>query len=331
MRKYKGLVIEGGGAKGIIFSGALQGMEKHELLDDIIHYVGTSVGSITALMLSLGYSPKEITEKMIDLKSENILKKDLFFYMSEVFEGNGVLRTLKSLFFGLTIGIIRVPINFFHLIYSNGYYDNSPLRKWVKTLLLEKGFDENTSFNSLWERTGRKLYITTTNWDMRYVRVFSPDDDELSVLNAVITSASIPYFFRAFKINGVKYVDGGLKANYNINYLSNNNIIAPKDIIGLRVDGKSAINGRKEGILFKTKKKKKLGLFRSFFQSFKNTIEIVYDGANTPNLKGKHEQVTIALDDYNIGVVDFSMSKEHKQYYSDLGMIDFLEKNAIID
>lgn len=321
MKKFKGLVLEGGGARGIVYSGALQAIEKKGLLKDIIHYVGTSVGSITALMLALDYTPKEITNKMIDLKSKNILKKDLFFYMREVAEWNGVWNTVKSLFYGLTIGLIRVPLNIYHLIFSYGYYDSSPLRKWLISLLEEKGFDKETSFTTIYEKTGKKLYITTTNWDERFVRVFSPDDEELSVLDAVMTSISIPYFFRPKLLNGVKYCDGGLTANYNINFLSDNNVIPAKDILGLRVDSKSEIDGRLEGKLFKSKRKKS-----GFIKSLENLIDIIYCGANAPNLKGSHEQVTIPLVDYGVGVVDFSLSKEQKQYYSDMGLMDFIKK-----
>ena len=321
MRKFKGLVLEGGGARGVVYGGALQAIEKKGLLKDIIHYVGTSVGSITALMLALGYTPKEITTKMIDLKSKNILKKDFLFYLREVTEWNGVWNTIKSLFFGLTIGLVRVPINIYNLIFNYGYYDNSPLREWLKSLLEDKGFNEDTSFNTIYEKTGKKLYITTTNWDQKFVRVFNLEDEYLSVLDAVMVSISIPYFFRPTFINGVKYCDGGLTANYNISYLADNNIIAGKDVLGLRVDSQSEINGRLVGKLFKSNRKK-----TGFFKSLENLIDIVYTGANTPNLKGEHPEVTIPLFDQNIGVVDFSMSKEHKQYYSDMGLMDFIKK-----
>lgn len=321
MRKFKGLVLEGGGARGIVYGGALQAIEKKGLLKNMIHYVGTSVGSITALMLALGYTPKEITTKMINLKSKNILKKDFLFYLREVTEWNGVWNTIRSLFFGLTIGLIRVPINIYHLIFSYGYYDNSPLRKWLTSLLEEKGFDKNTSFSTIYEKTGKKLNITTTNWGERFVRVFNVEDEGLSVLDAVMVSVSIPYFFRPTFINGVKYCDGGLTANYNISYLADNNIIAGKDVLGLRVDSQAEIDGRLEGKLFKSKRKKS-----GFFKSLENLIDIVYAGANTPNLRGEHPEVTIPLVDYGIGVVDFSMSKEQKQYYSDMGLMDFIKK-----
>jgi len=322
MEKYKGLVIEGGGARGIVYGGALQAMGKKGVLGNIIHYMGTSVGSITALMLVLGYTPQEIVIKTVNLRSDDILKKDFFFYINDAKNSENVFSIAKYIMLGLTIGLFRVPVNLIHLFFfENGYYDNAPLRKWIEKLLVDKGFDKDTSFKTIWEKTGKKLYITTTNWDREYVRVFSVDDDNVSVLDAVMISVSIPYFFRSVNIGGERYVDGGLVANYNIDYLSDNNIINAKDIIGLRVDDKSEIAGFNEGKLFKVKKKKK-----NFLQSLINTIDIMYAGANTPTLRGKHEQTTIRLSDHGIGVVDFSMNKEKKLYYSDLGYIDFSNK-----
>lgn len=321
MKNFKGMVVEGGGARGIVFGGAIKMMSKKGLLSTIDHYVGTSVGSITVLMLTLGYTATEINDKMVKLKSNNILKKDFIFYMSEVFNPKTKMDILKSLLAAFTIGLVRVPINIFHLFYSFGYFDNEPLRKWVRDLLEEKDFKEDVSFTTLYEKTGKKLYITTTNVDKRDVEVFSHSNDKVSVLDAVMMSVSIPIFFRFTESDNDKYCDGGIIANYNINYLSDNGIVDAKDIIGLRVDSSDSIDARVDKLLFK-KDKSTYNLKRYI----NNLIELLYEGANSPNLRGEYEQTTITLKDYGIGVVDFSMSEEDKQYYSDLSMGDFLKQ-----
>ena len=61
------LVFEGGGAKGMVFVGALQELFKPELGHHSGRLLGTSAGAITAVFLAAGYTPAEmevaLTEK----------------------------------------------------------------------------------------------------------------------------------------------------------------------------------------------------------------------------------------------------------------------------
>ncbi len=58
------LVFEGGGGKGYAYVGALQALEELGGLKKIEGVAGTSAGAITALMISLGMSPKEIEDEI---------------------------------------------------------------------------------------------------------------------------------------------------------------------------------------------------------------------------------------------------------------------------
>jgi len=51
------LVFEGGGAKGLAFVGALQALERQG--HTARRVIGTSAGSITALLVAAGYSADE--------------------------------------------------------------------------------------------------------------------------------------------------------------------------------------------------------------------------------------------------------------------------------
>jgi NTE family protein len=52
--------MKGGGVKGIAYVGALQVLEEYGYHFD--HFVGTSAGAISAALLAVGYSPKELGE-----------------------------------------------------------------------------------------------------------------------------------------------------------------------------------------------------------------------------------------------------------------------------
>src|SRR5688500_5664598 len=65
----KNLVFEGAGVRGIAYCGVIQELESKQMMDNIERVGGTSSGAIVALMISLGYSGKEI---------ENIILKTNF-------------------------------------------------------------------------------------------------------------------------------------------------------------------------------------------------------------------------------------------------------------
>ena len=52
----RGLVIEGGGAKGVAYGGCLLAMEEFEILKKLTHFAGTSAGAIVSALLAVGYN-----------------------------------------------------------------------------------------------------------------------------------------------------------------------------------------------------------------------------------------------------------------------------------
>ena len=53
-----GLVLSGGGAKGLYHIGVIQALEENEIPIDYV--AGTSMGSIIAALYAAGYSPEEM-------------------------------------------------------------------------------------------------------------------------------------------------------------------------------------------------------------------------------------------------------------------------------
>src|SRR6185436_9432095 len=58
--EIKNLVFEGAGVRGIAYCGAIQEMETKNLMGNVEKLGGTSSGAIVAMMLSLGYTGKDI-------------------------------------------------------------------------------------------------------------------------------------------------------------------------------------------------------------------------------------------------------------------------------
>jgi predicted acylesterase/phospholipase RssA len=97
----------------------------------------------------------------------------------------------------------------------SGLFDNSPLERWLATNIGTAGMPND--FAELYRATGKRLFITATNLDTAERVVFGPDDDQgLTISQAVQASSALPGFFRPARINGVDYVDGGVRRTANI-------------------------------------------------------------------------------------------------------------------
>ncbi len=58
--KYKGLVLSGGGAKGIAYAGLIKKLEENGSLEALTHLSGASAGALTATLVSMGFDSKDI-------------------------------------------------------------------------------------------------------------------------------------------------------------------------------------------------------------------------------------------------------------------------------
>lgn len=58
--RYRNLIMEGGGIRGIAYGGALRELEERGVLRGIERVGGTSAGAIQAALLAVGYSASEV-------------------------------------------------------------------------------------------------------------------------------------------------------------------------------------------------------------------------------------------------------------------------------
>ncbi|MFQ5697278.1 MAG: patatin-like phospholipase family protein [Myxococcota bacterium] len=97
----------------------------------------------------------------------------------------------------------------------SGFFENSALERWLAKNIA--GIGRPNHFAELYRETGRQLFITATNLDTAERVVFGPDHDHgLSISQAVQASSALPGFFRPARLNGVDYVDGGVRRTANI-------------------------------------------------------------------------------------------------------------------
>lgn len=183
---FENIIFEGGGVKGIAYCGALCRLDELGLLKNAKRYAGSSIGSICACLLAIGYSPCEI---------ENIIKNTNF-----------------NDFLDNQIGYVR---DFYNLLNDFGYCSGDYLYNWIGTLIKRKTGNPNYTFNDLWTTTQTDLVITGTNLSKLNTQYYSyRNNPHMKIRDAIRISISIPFVFKPIKWDDDTLIDGGIIDNY---------------------------------------------------------------------------------------------------------------------
>jgi NTE family protein len=97
----------------------------------------------------------------------------------------------------------------------SGFFDNSSIERYLRQNLENAGLPND--FRDLHRRTKRELYIGAMNLDTAERVIFGYDEDtSVTVSEAVQASTALPGFYKPARINGIDYVDGGVRRTANI-------------------------------------------------------------------------------------------------------------------
>ena len=106
-----------------------------------------------------------------------------------------------------------LPHGFSYL--PSGLFENSRIEAFMRRNLERNGLANN--FRLLHLDRGTSLYIGATNLNTAQGVVFGHDEDNtVTISEAVQASTAIPGFFRPARINGVDYLDAGVRKTANI-------------------------------------------------------------------------------------------------------------------
>ncbi len=203
---YKNLVMEGGGVRGLAYSGALEVLEQKDILKNIDQVAGSSAGAIAGLMVSLSYNAKEIDSILQTLKIDEFNDgKDIF----------GKIKRVKK---------------------EYGVYKGDNFEKWLAQLIEYKTGNANTTFEELHQlhllnKNFKDFYCTGTNISLQRLEILSWNTfPNMKLKTAVHISSCIPFYFKPVAIDSSGneilskdsltkydfYVDGGMLCNYPI-------------------------------------------------------------------------------------------------------------------
>ena len=217
------LVLAGGGLAGGVYElGALRAINDllvNQTVNDFDIYVGTSAGSLVAAGLAKGLTPQTMIQAIEGDHPElrRLRRRDLFSFNSgELFQR---MLHLPRTLFGALRHYQKHPgdINVIDILWSasdtlpSALYDGSALANYVRDMLEHSG--QTDSF----EQTERALYIIATELSSGERVVFGADDNkQVPISQAVAASSALPLVYSPVEIDGLEYVDGGLRGNASL-------------------------------------------------------------------------------------------------------------------
>lgn len=215
-RTIRGLVLEGGGVKGVAYTGSLEVLSKAGRYDGIERVAGTSAGSLVALLVALGYPPDEIRRVVFNIDFRQ-------------FRDGSKVGKLERLIhdFGLYRGEFALCLLQCLVSDKLGMPDATFADLEAKITAGEKGF--------------RRLYMVGTDLNNNSSTVFSYENAntrDVPLALAARISMSFPVFFEAVKLdvdgNEDVWVDGGVLRNYAIRIFDGKEGPNP-DVVGLHL------------------------------------------------------------------------------------------------
>lgn len=209
-----GLVLSGGGAKGITHIGIIQALEESGIPIDYI--TGTSIGAIIGGLYAMGYTPQEMLDLIGSKEFQQCysgeIDEDNLYYIKQN-EPTPALYTIKANV-GDSITVVQaLPISLIDPVHMNIK---------ILELCVQATAACKENFDSLFVPF---RCVASDVYNKREL-VFRRGD----LGNAVRASMTFPLVFRPIKINGVLAFDGGIYNNFPADVMKND--FAPDYIIG---------------------------------------------------------------------------------------------------
>ncbi|MCL2596514.1 MAG: patatin-like phospholipase family protein [Paludibacter sp.] len=213
-----GLVLSGGGAKGIVHIGVIKALEENNIPIDYV--VGTSMGAIVASLYAIGMTPDEMV---------TLLKSDAFHRWSK-----GILNEKEKYFYFNTDkrpSFLDIPFHF-----DIKSLDSINIQAEIPSYLVSSK-QMNLAFLELFSQAST---VAQGNFDKLFVPfrclasdVYTKKSVVLSGGNlgdAVRTSMSIPLVYKPIEVDSQLLFDGGLYNNFPVDVMEKD--FSPDYIIG---------------------------------------------------------------------------------------------------
>ncbi len=310
---YENICFEGGGIKVIAFCGAMEVLENAGLTQNITRFIGSSGGAITAALLSCGFTPNEIKEKVL-CDDFSMLKDDSW----------GIFRDLYRLF------------------KKYGYYKGDAFTEWLGEKLAMKTGNADITFKDIYEKYGNTLVIPGACVNQRRMHYYHyQSNPDMPVRNAVRISISIPFFMQAIFWGDDVLVDSGTFENFPLSFFdtidedgklpnSKNGVVNLNEELSEKTIGLKLLEDNEQsggGLVFqgnddiKNLKGYTISLINALFSHTENMY-----------IKPGYWKQTVAINSGQIGTTEFELTDAQKEYLVNegcKGAEKFLSKHQV--
>lgn len=292
--KINTIVLSGGGVKGFGFIGFFKALYSVLSPDNIVHFIGASIGSLFNFVIASGYSLDEITSIALQYDFTTLLP----------------------------------ALNLDNLIFDLGLSDGLNLKKLLIELLVYKFNVSDITFIEHFEKTGKQLTFVVSNITSQQIEYWNYlSVPSHSIIDGILASTRLPLFFQPFQLNNSIYMDGSIVNNYPINLVPLSDI---DTVIGCYIHTLQDIDDIKSIFKMDTDLKtiarcnqflKYIYYIMSF--TFQSKIDLLHQS---------YLNHTVFIEHNCSNFMDLTITTNIKQYMIDYAFdktISFIEKNKI--
>lgn len=288
---YESLYLTSGGTNGYVYIGAIQILERNNLLKNIKRVIGCSVGSIFSLFYILGYKSKDILKILTTNNVEDI-------YINQKVNNENIILNLT----------MKLGLN-----------DGNGIIRLINIFLEHKKLSKNITLNELYKIYPVEFIIIVCDITKNKQEFISYKNyGNMPVNLAIRASCSIPLLFSPIKYKDSIFVDGGFITDMKCNIIDDKTLI-----LRLHIDKYYETNDSLENIfdyiklIFQT-----ILMQTNFFNENTNTIKYNFNATGVNFNLTSNDKVELYYKGMNI-TLDFINNKKLKiKFFSIL-------KNAI--
>jgi predicted patatin/cPLA2 family phospholipase len=181
------LVISGGGIYGSLFLGVLQFLKESGRLNEITHYVGSSIGGMLVCLLACGFDTKDLYKNMLHVEKYNTCQ----------------------------------DIDIGNLFINCGISTGNSIFEYIRDIIGTK-HNGDITFQELYKKTGKQVTVTSVNVNSMQLEFINHKTfPNIPVWKAIELTCNVPILFTLKEYNGNKYIDGSFSNNFPIDYALN--------------------------------------------------------------------------------------------------------------
>jgi len=193
-RTKVGLVLSGGGARGVSQLGVMSVLDENNI--EIDHITGTSIGGVTGGLYATGYTPQDIKEIFKNVDWVTTLS------LTDKYQRQYLFLDQKSI---QDKSLISISIDGFTPTFPSSLSTGQKLTELINILMLNAKYHPRNNFRDL----KIPLAVVATDFDKGEKVVLT----EGNLSESIKASFTFPLLYSSINIDGKNLVDGGLTAN----------------------------------------------------------------------------------------------------------------------